>query len=141
MRRVERRRESRLPAHAAASIRWDVDGECERIEAVNLLESSERGLSFRSREPLAAGQKILVEIEQQKFEAVVRHTAPDGQAFITGAEITSVRSRAADGDSEDGSVSRWLALREGGPLEKRSAADSELSRAASGKDPGRARAR
>jgi hypothetical protein len=95
LRRVERRRDSRLPAHGNARIHWDADGACVRSEVVSLLGASERGFSFRSTEPFAPGQKMLIEVDQQEFEVVVRHSAPDGREFIIGAEIASTRPSPA----------------------------------------------
>ncbi len=84
---VSRRNETRLPAHGAAVVRRDIKGS--EADAVNLLGVSENGLSFRSELSLAPEQKILVEVGEQQLEAVVRHSAPDGAAFIIGAEIVS----------------------------------------------------
>jgi hypothetical protein len=87
--RGERRRESRLPAHGLARIHWDVEGEGKRTEEVNLLGFSEHGCSFRTAEPLAIGQRILVEGAHGMFVAVVRHSAPDGHEYIIGTEVLS----------------------------------------------------
>jgi hypothetical protein len=87
--RLERRSESRLPAHGPARIHWRVEGEGVRGNAVDLLGISSRGLSFRSYRSLALEQKILVQPDGQEFEAVVRHSAPDGREFIIGAAILS----------------------------------------------------
>jgi hypothetical protein len=94
VRRVERRRETRLPAHGSARIRWDVKG-TEHCEVVSLLGVSARGFSFRTAQPLSPEQKILVEVEEQEFEAVIRHNAPEGQEFIIGAQILSEQPSAA----------------------------------------------
>jgi hypothetical protein len=86
---VERRGESRLPAHGLAHIRWEVAGRGEREDAINLVGVSSRGFSFRTSQDLALGQKILVHAEEQEFRAVVRHTEPDGHEFIIGVEVLS----------------------------------------------------
>jgi hypothetical protein len=89
-RRNERRRESRLPAHGLALIHWEVAGEERRTETVSLLGCSEHGCSFRTSESLAPDLKILVQPTDEAFQtqqAIVRHSAPDGDEFLVGAEI------------------------------------------------------
>jgi hypothetical protein len=87
--RLERRSETRLPAHGLAYIRWEVDGEGALRDAVNMLGVSSWGLSFRTARDFALGQKIRVQLEEQEFHAVVRYSAPDGCEFIIGVEIHS----------------------------------------------------
>jgi hypothetical protein len=101
-RRDERRRESRLPAHGLALIHWEAAGEGRRTETVSLLGFSEHGCSFRTSQSLALDLKILVQATDEAFtavEAVVRHSAPEGDEFIVGAEIVSRGGEALERNS------------------------------------------
>jgi len=95
--RVDRRTESRLPAHGLVSIRRDIAGAT--AEPVSLLGISEHGFSFRSALLIAPEQKIVAEPQKsafeafESFEAVVRHVEPDGQEFVIGAEILASDGR------------------------------------------------
>ena len=101
--RVERRSETRLPAHGVVIIRQNVEeirwakrskgmtvSEPVIAEIATLLDISTHGFSFRVARPLALEQKFLAGPEGDEcFEAVVRHVEPDGEEYIIGAEFLS----------------------------------------------------
>jgi hypothetical protein len=102
-REEERRHESRLPAHGIACIYWEVEGGSWRSEKVSLLGISKHGCSFRSGEPLALDQKILIEggTTLGAIEAVVRHSEPDGHEYIIGTKILCRDGKPLEPDQPD----------------------------------------
>ena len=100
---ADRRSEMRLPAEGALMVRRQVEGA--EAEAVSLVGISEHGFSFRSASQLSPAEKILVEVNNEKFEAVARHCTSAGDGYIVGAEILP---RRPPGDAESQAADELL---------------------------------
>jgi hypothetical protein len=116
---VERRNESRLPIHGLGFVRWNAHGEGVCSDAVNLVNGSSRGLSFRTAYNLAIGQKILIRTDEHELDAVVRRNTQDGCEFTIGVEVLS-----CDGEPVDPAAST-------GPAADQAVTDREFDSSAS----------
>jgi hypothetical protein len=93
----ESRKDPRTPTDVPARIEWfDENGVC-RSEQVTIRDVSAHGLAFTVREEFPVDQTVWIESDSAQIaKTVVRHTAPKGRDFLTGAYRVDQERRRTD---------------------------------------------
>jgi hypothetical protein len=91
------RKDARARAEMPGRIEWfDENGVC-RSEPVTIRDTSAHGLAFTVGEEFPVDQTVWIESDNRQItKTVVRHTAPKGRHFLTGAYRVDQERRRTD---------------------------------------------
>lgn len=94
---AELRKDPRIRTDAQAKIEWfDENGVC-RSERVTIRDTSSHGVAFTVSEEFPVDQTVWIESDANQItKTVVRHTAPKGRDFLTGAYRVDKERRRTD---------------------------------------------
>jgi len=120
---AEQRGEARRPAEGSALLEWIDQDDCERAQAVHLVDQSASGLGVRSPVGLDQGWPVLLTLPQgAPLKAVVRHRRRDQNGWILGLQLIRRERRRFDRRPMD----RAIELAWQGPDGKRCTAAGRL---------------
>jgi hypothetical protein len=94
---AESRKDCRTPDVSQARVEWfDENGVC-HSQPVTIRDTSAHGVAFTISEEFPVDQTVWIEADgSQITKTVVRHTAPKGRDFLTGAYRVDQERRRAD---------------------------------------------
>ena len=93
----ELRKDPRTPTRVPARIEWfDENGVC-RSQQVTIRDTSAHGMAFTVGEEFPVDQTLWIESDNHEItKTVVRHTAPKGRDYLTGAYRVDQERRRTD---------------------------------------------
>jgi hypothetical protein len=93
----ELRGDARRPAEGSALLEWIDQEDCERAQAVHLIDQSTGGLGVRSPVCLDPGWPVLLTLPQgAPLKAVVRHRRRDHTGWVLGLQLIRRERRRFD---------------------------------------------